>query len=30
MLAAMFSGRFEENLDEDGSFFIDRDGDLFR
>ena len=30
MLAAMFSGRFEENVDEDGSFFIDRDGDLFR
>ena len=30
MLAAMFSGRFEEDLDEDGSFFIDRDGDLFR
>ena len=30
MLSAMFSGQFEEDLDEDGSYFIDRDGDLFR
>ena len=30
MLSAMFSGQFEENLDEDGSYFIDRHGDLFR
>ena len=30
MLSALFSGQFEEDLDEDGSYFIDRDGDLFR
>ena len=29
-LAAMFSGRFDMKLSEDGSFFIDRDGTHFR
>ena len=30
MLAAMFSGKFEMQPSEDGSFFIDRDGTHFR
>ena len=31
MLSAMFSGRHELNQDEeDGAYFIDRDGELFR
>ena len=30
MLAAMFSGKFEVKLSEDGAFFIDRDGKHFR
>ena len=29
-LAAMFSGRSKPKVDEDGSHFIDRDGELFR
>ena len=30
MLAAMFSGMFEMKANEDGAFFIDRDGTYFR
>ena len=30
MLHAMFSGRFDSKPDEDGSYFIDRDGTHFR
>eukprot|EP01006_Ploeotia_vitrea_P006185 TRINITY_DN12485_c0_g2_i1.p1 TRINITY_DN12485_c0_g2~~TRINITY_DN12485_c0_g2_i1.p1 ORF type:complete len:564 (-),score=59.87 TRINITY_DN12485_c0_g2_i1:245-1936(-) len=30
MLQAMFSGRFSLDSDEDGSYFLDRDGTLFR
>jgi len=30
MLAAMFSGRFDPQPHEDGSYFIDRDGTHFR
>jgi BTB/POZ domain-containing protein KCTD7/14 len=30
MLAAMFSGRHNVNKDEDGRYFIDRDGTHFR
>ena len=30
MLAAMFSDLFELQPEEDGAYFIDRDGDLFR
>ena len=30
MLAAMFSGKFDTKISEDGSFFIDRDGTHFR
>ena len=31
MLAAMFSGRFDvKPEEEDGAYFIDRDGELFR
>ena len=30
MLAAMFSGRHELSQEQDGSYFIDRDGTFFR
>ena len=30
MLHAMFSGRFDTKANEDGSYFIDRDGTHFR
>jgi hypothetical protein len=30
MLAALFSGRFPIDVDDEGYFFIDRDGDAFR